>query len=362
VNRRKHLKIQVANFPVALVPLRRDDLREMQSRQHAGGSGVRSVRDGEDRDGLIAEIQRGRLLGATVEAATILGAGRATVSDIVERAGVSRRTFYELFRDRDECLSATFDDALARVSARVIPAYNAGGRWSGQVRAGLVDLLGFCDEDVRLARFLIVESLADGRRIVERRAEVVKRLSDAIDADGRAAGGARTHRSPIIGEGVVGAVLAVLYARLSEPPSQPLSGLASQLTSMVVLPYLGSAMAQRELLRPSPSGRVKPAGQPPSDPLKGLPMRLTYRTMRVLEAIAALPGCSNREVAQAAGITDQGQVSKLLRRLELLRLIENDLSNSKQGLANVWRLTEKGAQFRAVVEPRSGGSRNGTHG
>ncbi len=42
-------------------------------------------------------------------------------------------------------------------------------------------------------------------------------------------------------------------------------------------------------------------------------MRLTYRTARVLEGVAGEPGISNRVVAEHAGISDPGQVSKLLR-------------------------------------------------
>jgi len=55
-------------------------------------------------------------------------------------------------------------------------------------------------------------------------------------------------------------------------------------------------------------------------------MRLTDRTVRVLAAIAAIaaqPGLSNRQISQRAGITDQGQISKLLSRLAGLQLIEN---------------------------------------
>ncbi len=52
-------------------------------------------------------------------------------------------------------------------------------------------------------------------------------------------------------------------------------------------------------------------------------MRLTYRTVRVLMAIAELPGGSNREVAERAGIVDQGQISKMLTRLEYQGLIVN---------------------------------------
>ncbi len=59
-----------------------------------------------------------------------------------------------------------------------------------------------------------------------------------------------------------------------------------------------------------------------SDPLRELGIRLTYRTVMVLMAVAAHPGSSNRMVADEAGISDQGQISKLLRRLEGLGLIE----------------------------------------
>lgn len=52
-------------------------------------------------------------------------------------------------------------------------------------------------------------------------------------------------------------------------------------------------------------------------------MRLTHRTVRVLMVIAERPGASNREVAERSGISDQGQISKLLTRLARLKLVEN---------------------------------------
>ena len=62
-------------------------------------------------------------------------------------------------------------------------------------------------------------------------------------------------------------------------------------------------------------------------------MRLTYRTARVLEGVAARPGASNREVAERAGIQDPGQVSKLLARLERLGLLANTSEGTRQGRA-----------------------------
>jgi hypothetical protein len=52
-------------------------------------------------------------------------------------------------------------------------------------------------------------------------------------------------------------------------------------------------------------------------------MPLGYRSSRVLAVIAAQPGASNREVADAAEVSDQGQISKLLVRLQHLGLIHN---------------------------------------
>jgi DNA-binding MarR family transcriptional regulator len=62
----------------------------------------------------------------------------------------------------------------------------------------------------------------------------------------------------------------------------------------------------------------------------------------VLEAIAELPGVSNRLVAEHAGISDQGQVSKLLARLEGLGLLVNSGEGHAKGEPNAWRLTSLG--------------------
>ncbi len=79
------------------------------------------------------------------------------------------------------------------------------------------------------------------------------------------------------------------------------------------------------------------------DPLRELDMRLTYRTVRVLLAIDAIGGRgsppSNRQVATAAGISDQGQISKLLARLQPLGLIGNTGGDHAKGEPNAWSLT-----------------------
>lgn len=78
-------------------------------------------------------------------------------------------------------------------------------------------------------------------------------------------------------------------------------------------------------------------------------MRMTYRTLRVLTAIEAQAGLSNCEVAERAGISDQGQISRLLARLGRLGLIENTGQGQPRGGANAWRLTREGRRLQLAT-------------
>jgi DNA-binding MarR family transcriptional regulator len=83
-------------------------------------------------------------------------------------------------------------------------------------------------------------------------------------------------------------------------------------------------------------------------------MRVTYRTARVLAAIAGQPGLSNREIGQRAGVNDQGQISKLLARLARLELAENVRAGQANGLPHAWRLTPRGKELERTIAQDSG--------
>jgi DNA-binding MarR family transcriptional regulator len=87
-------------------------------------------------------------------------------------------------------------------------------------------------------------------------------------------------------------------------------------------------------------------------------MRITYRTLRVLSAIASQPGASNRQAGESAGITDQGQISKLLHRLEKLGLLLNAGADQAKGMPNAWMLTEKGAEIERAIGRQTSGPRS----
>jgi AcrR family transcriptional regulator len=341
---------------------------EQVSFEHGASNGIAPVHRGLGPERVV-EIQRARILAAMVEVCAERGAGSISVAHVVERAGVSRRTFYELYRDREECFLGAFDEAIMRASRYVLDGYDPSAGWDVRIRTALVGLLSFLDVERGVGQFLIVGSLGAGTGALERRERVLARMINLIDEGGtlmgtphRAQAGretkAGTELPSLTAEGILGGVLSILHSRLLDPDGSSLLQLTGPLMSMIVLPYLGTAAAKRELARPAPPplGRRAPA---PADPLRDLHMRLTYRTVLVLMSVAALGGRgshpSNREIGLAAGISDQGQISKLLTRLSGLGLIENSPAGLARGAPNAWTLTEKGVQIEQAIGERSAG-------
>jgi AcrR family transcriptional regulator/DNA-binding MarR family transcriptional regulator len=278
-----------------------------------------------------------------------------TVASISSRARVSRRTFYELFSDREDCLFDVLIEASAWITTELAGADLDDLPWRERIRTGLWIILSFFDREPELARLCVVGSARGGAQVLAWREEILERLIAIVD-EGRLQNERAAKVPPLTAEGTVGAVLAILQRRLLDPEGEPVSALLNPLVASIVLPYLGHAKAANELGRSEPggadfSGRPDTAGMKTSrparfasgdDPLKDVPMRLTYRTARVLEAAAQYPGASNRLIGEHADIYDQGQVSKLLARLERLGLLRNSGAGHAKGEPNAWRLTELG--------------------
>jgi AcrR family transcriptional regulator len=341
------------------------------------------------------DVQRARILAAMTQVVAEDGAGAVTVARVVSRAGVSRRTFYDLFEGCEDCFLAVFEDALARANRIVSDAASsAPAAWHEQIRAGLGALLTLFDEEPALGSLLIVDALGAGPEVLEHRARTLEFLATIIDRGRSVPASARRGASgdtapSLTAEGVVGAVLSVIHARMLDrrqagvPPSRrptpnngssrssrsprssneralaTLAELLNPLMGVIVLPYLGQTAARHELEHPTPSTtpsprtnrspRTTPRSSTPANPLAGLNMRITYRTLQVLAAIATTPGASNRQIADQAGVHDQGQISKLLTRLQKLGLIDNAGHGQPKGEPNAWTLTPHGQQLEQAL-------------
>ncbi|MGH2903513.1 MAG: TetR family transcriptional regulator, partial [Solirubrobacteraceae bacterium] len=278
-----------------------------------------------------------------------LGFEGLTARRVSERAGVSNRTFYECFSDREDCFLGAFNYAVDGLEREMRAGWEAELGWSARVRGGLTALLVALDLEPAVRRLVFVEALSAGPRVLARRARVLESLAAVID-EGRVSGLAPAGLPGLTAEGVVGATFGVIHARLLELRPGSLVGLRNSLMAGIVFPYRGAQAATRELERPAP--RV-PARRRDGDGLSRRPLsaasptdyRLTVRTQMALAAVAGRPGLNNREVSEVIGLADQGQISRMMKRLQGQGLIENARDARRQ--ARAWRLTRDG---EAVID------------
>ncbi len=343
----------------------------------------------------LSRVQYTRLLDAAVGVVVEEGVARLTARRVSGRAGMSSKTFYDLFADGEDCLLAVFDRAVGEWAAELAPAWAGEDEWAQRgrgedewvqrVRAALVVLLGSLERDPAPARVVFVDALGAGPRVLARRVEVLDRVAMLVD-EGREGEGAEVAGGlpPMTAAAVVGAAFSMIHARLvgrgaepgqdAEPerdaePGQdasPLLGLLNDLMATVVLPYRGREAAARELSRPAPQLPVLPAPElavlsvppgrrdaPPIGPLGDF--RLTVRRHAALSAVAELCGeglepC-NREVRARAGIPYDGQASHLMMDLETQGLVENTRTGLL-GTRKAWRMTDRGL---ALLDANRGG-------
>src|SRR5450755_2839501 len=115
----------------------------------------------------VTEIQRSRMLAAAVEAVEEVGYARMTVAQVIGRAKVSRKTFSDVFADREDCFVAAFDQAVAHGRAVVSEAYARESGWLEGIRSGLARLLMWLEDEPAVAKVCVVEALGAGPKVLE---------------------------------------------------------------------------------------------------------------------------------------------------------------------------------------------------
>jgi AcrR family transcriptional regulator len=197
---------------------------------------------------LVGAIQRERLIAAMLMAASELGYREVNVQSVIDRAGISRPTFYEHFANKEDCFLAAFDTTAARLRKRVIEASAEGGAcWRDRLRLGLKAVLDFIVEEPDAGRALIVEARAGSAAAVQRRDAMLDFYAGRIDDKGRELLPNSPSHSAITAAGIIGGVESVLYARLNKGEVEDLDSLLPSLMYFVVLPYEGHEAASEEL-------------------------------------------------------------------------------------------------------------------
>jgi AcrR family transcriptional regulator len=173
--------------------------------------------------GPVAGSQRERLLGATEALIAEKGAAATTIEAIVKEAGVSSVTFYEHFRDKEECFLATFEKAIGELDAEVRGAVPAEATRDERVRAGLAALLAEIDARPARARLCFVEAQKGGPRMRARYDEALDAVAAELDDP--------------LGQGIVGGLAWLLRERLELGGGGSVQDLLPRMTEVILAPH-----------------------------------------------------------------------------------------------------------------------------
>ena len=190
----------------------------------------------------VAQNQRDRILAAVADVTSVAGYGDMSVEDVIVTAGVSRRTFYEHFKNKHDAFIVAYDTVVKGLLGGVRAAYESEETFSERLRAGLATFLDFIAREPAFARMCIVEALAAGPDAVRRRNEAMAAFATLIDENARELG---TSLDPpaLTGETIVGGIYEVVYARIVAGEIRELPKLLPDLLYSALLPYAGQEEA-----------------------------------------------------------------------------------------------------------------------
>ncbi|HEU5252858.1 MAG TPA: TetR/AcrR family transcriptional regulator [Solirubrobacterales bacterium] len=197
---------------------------------------------------LVRAVQRERLIVAMLNAAAELGYLETNVQDVIDRAGVSRPTFYEHFSNKEDCFLAAFDTSAERLRKKVDAAVQKGGDvWRDRIRFGLEALLRFAGREPDTARTMVVEARAASAAAVRRRVELMDQFARCLQSEAEELLPGSPTQTPTTASGVVGGIESILYSRLCKQEHDRLTALLPSLMYFVVLPYEGHEAATEAL-------------------------------------------------------------------------------------------------------------------
>jgi len=198
----------------------------------------------------VTESQRNRIHQAMIEVVSERGYPETRVVDVIGVAGVSRKTFYELFDSKEDCFLAAYDVLLDNLLGEATDAFESksGAPWAERIAAALESLLEHLSAHPEEARFAIVEVLAAGPKALARRDAALRQFTGFLEA-GRSE--TSVELPGITSIALAGGINELLYSEILHGAVTRLPSRLPDLMFWVALPFLGAegAAAQRERAR-----------------------------------------------------------------------------------------------------------------
>ena len=196
--------------------------------------------------GLRARPPRERLLEAILLVSGEIGYENVAVKHVIERAKASRATFYKYFEDREDCFAQAYEGATEWLYQRLTGAAKRQPSWREGLRAAMAELLELCANQPALAKAIFVEVHAAGERALAQRADLMERLSRALDSARREIP-TRQAPPPVTSTFMVGAIDTLVCAKLMDGDAASAPEMLPGLLYFVVMQYFGEAAAWEEM-------------------------------------------------------------------------------------------------------------------
>lgn len=198
----------------------------------------------------MTESQRQRILQAMIEVVAERGYPDTRVVDVIGVAGVSRKTFYELFTSKEDCFLAAYDVLLGNLLGDTARGFESrpGAPWIDRVAGAVGELLRHLAEHPDEARFAIVEVLAAGPKALARRDAALRQFTGFLDA-GRSE--TSVELPGITSLSLAGGINELLYSEILHGATARLPERLPDLIFWIALPFLGpeDAAAERDRAR-----------------------------------------------------------------------------------------------------------------
>lgn len=190
----------------------------------------------------VAQNQRERILRAVVDVASIAGYGTMSVEDIIGTAGVSRRTFYDHFSNKEAAFLAAYDEATGALQNEMADVFRSEGSLIERATGAVAVLVERLADDPAMAEMCVVEVLGAGPDAVARRDKTMQVLSGLISEGVKQAQGGEGV-PPLTAETIAGGIHEVIYARVLRGELDELREAVPDLVYGLFLPYAGTAGA-----------------------------------------------------------------------------------------------------------------------
>jgi AcrR family transcriptional regulator len=172
------------------------------------------------------------------------GYGELTVAQVIAEAGVSRKTFYEYFANKQEAVLAAHEDVCERFLGLMTRACSREDEWPLKIRAAIVTAVDFAIAEPAPAQLLTVDTLSSNLEIARRVLDVGDHLA-ALLRSGREKAAPGVELPDLTEKALVGMISAIVASRLINGEAEMLAALEPQLVELTLIPYVGTEEATR---------------------------------------------------------------------------------------------------------------------